>query len=486
MIFLIFLLLFLLFLINLFNLSICIKKKNYAGFVFISLLFVYLIYVHFVPEIFQVLTDFRRLEKYEISLANYYKTIYLDLFFVLQVSILSSIFFFKKIKHYPEQAYTSKFDLYFLNSCFFIIILSTYIYMESIFFTGPSRYGINIKYDSINNPYQSFSFINQLIERLNVIIPLSKFSLIIFLLEFKKIKLLYSKIFVFFSYVISIFLLFLIILNGINSGVRMEIFNLFLIYFVIKTIKENKISKNLLMLSVLCFSFFLIIASIMGSDFREKITENENFSVYEKIQILIDEGVDTINENRIFNEIGYLIEMRFTDIETSSSLIVLKDSHKGANFMPTLNSTLSFIPRILWKDKPAPSSVDGTHNGLAGFLVWNTITGNNFTNWGGYTASSHHYWEGGYLYIFIWGLVYSYLLSTIILRSNNNNNRFQNFYLFLLIVVFNVYKFDSFLIPTLADLLSRFFRYLVIFYIIYFFMKLYSKIFQNKKLKKLG
>lgn len=89
----------------------------------------------------------------------------------------------------------------------------------------------------------------------------------------------------------------------------------------------------------------------------------------------------------------------------STGLVSLYDEGQGAGFKPIVNAFLMPIPRIWWPDKPVGGSTNSTNLGAAIYRVQQLKPNTAPTDMGPLLASAHAYWELGYGWILIAGLL---------------------------------------------------------------------------------
>jgi hypothetical protein len=208
----------------------------------------------------------------------------------------------------------------------------------------------------------------------------------------------------------------------------------------------------------------IAIGPVIGSVYRTFLTQSssQDLGIIERISSLSEFSAAN-NESaieKLWDEFG----VRLVDARLSSGLIKFSDreGHVGPSVL--LNTLYSPIPRFVWKDKPAPRSYDGTHKGLAGFVVWNELTGREWGNWGGYTAAAHSWWEFSIIGVMINALLYGLFLRIAI--ESLRMHKFIGLLIFLYSI--NIMHFDSFFIRTMPDmlmfLLSRLFPLLIVMF----------------------
>lgn len=83
----------------------------------------------------------------------------------------------------------------------------------------------------------------------------------------------------------------------------------------------------------------------------------------------------------------------------------LYDQGDAGSFKPMMGAILFPIPRIFWFDKPAAGSTDSTNIGSAIYLVERGKPNASFYDMGAVLASAHAYWEGGWPWLILAGLL---------------------------------------------------------------------------------
>ncbi len=101
-------------------------------------------------------------------------------------------------------------------------------------------------------------------------------------------------------------------------------------------------------------------------------------------------------------------------------LMRMHDNGEGGSYKPLLSALYTPIPRIFWPEKSPAGSTDSTNYGAAIFLVRRVGYGAPIYNMGPILASSHAYWEGGWLWVIgcavLTGAVWFYILAQCRLR----------------------------------------------------------------------
>jgi hypothetical protein len=362
---------------------------------------------------------------------------------------------------------------------FIFLILGLLAYSSTVFFSGTRGYGSLDKLDA-NTEGQS------LLKWLGFLATPAKFSAAAFLVYRLDISLVMGKLFSNFAALTSLCLISLVVVNSISSGVRHEVVWLFAIYLVVLLCNRRTLQLKKYFKFLGLFLFFIYIGSYMGASYRTELTENNNLSFIQKVNTLSEVISDSSEELAFATQLYFQFSDRLTDLDTSSALMKFNEEQGQVNLMPTFNAGVSLIPRFLWQSKPAPGSYDGSHNGLAGYVVWNVLTGSPFTQWGGYTASSHQYWEGGWPYLIIWAVIFGFVSSVVFARVSRRSGINQLGYLYVGVVLLGCYKFDSFFLPSTADFIARLFKmggiFIIIFCITYILVRLKRDFLSKKKI----
>jgi len=82
-------------------------------------------------------------------------------------------------------------------------------------------------------------------------------------------------------------------------------------------------------------------------------------------------------------------------------------------------------------------------------------------------------------YVIIWALLFGFVTSVVFSKVSRRSGFSQLGYLYVSVVLFGAYKFDSFFLLSAADLIGRLIRmgglFVVIFFIVYIFVRLGRK-----------
>lgn len=435
------------------------RRKDVMRKIFLIILSLYFLYVHVIPEIFHVVSGYTRLYSWDISPDLHYYTMIADFVFILIVLVVHFFLSPRKIE-ITNGVLPHSYRRALMYVFFTFLMLGLLAYISTVFFSGPRGYGALEKLDA-NTGGQS------LLSWLGFIALPAKFSAIAFLVFRSEVTLAMGKPFANFSALASLCLAVLVVLNSISSGVRHEVIWLFAIYLVVLLCHRRSLQLKKYFKFAGLFLFFIYIGSYMGASYRLELTENKDLSFAQKVETLSSVVTDSSEDLAFATQLYFQFSDRLTDLDTSSALMKFYEERGPVYLMPSFSAAVSFIPRFLWKSKPAPGSYDGSHNGLAGFVVWNVLTGSPFTNWGGYTASSHHYWEGGWLYLVIWALIFGFVSSVVFAKVSRRSGINQLGYLYVSVVLLGCYKFDSFFLPTAVDLIGRIVRMGSVFVVIF-------------------
>ncbi|MDB2504032.1 hypothetical protein N9X43_05295, partial [Gammaproteobacteria bacterium] len=401
--------------------------------IFLIILSLYLLYVHVIPEVFHLASGYSRLYSWDITPDLHYYTMIADLVFIFIVLTVQFIVSPKKIK-IANGILPDSYRRALIYVFFTFLMLGLLAYISDLFFGGPRGYGGLDKLDANTTEQQSLS------SWLGFVGLPAKFSAVAFLVFRKDMILAMGKHFAYFAALASLCMAILVVMNSISSGVRHEVVWFSAIYLVVLLCHRRSLQLKKYFKFAGLFLVFIYIGSYMGASYRMELTENKNLSFAQKVDTLSSVMSDSSEDLAFAAQLYFQFSDRLTDLDTSAALMKFYDTRGPVYLMPSFSAAVSFIPRFLWKSKPAPGSYDGSHNGLAGFVVWNVLTGSPFTNWGGYTASSHHYWEGGWPYLVIWALIFGFVSSVVFAKVSRRSGINQLGYLYVGVVLLGFYK----------------------------------------------
>jgi hypothetical protein len=131
---------------------------------------------------------------------------------------------------------------------------------------------------------------------------------------------------------------------------------------------------------------------------------------------LYEEGRSRVVEDlkNMGAEFLYAVAWRAQGPRNSALLYKQYDSGAGAGFTTYLGSIFFPIPRMVWPEKPAAGSTDGTLSSSAIYLVMELAYGYEAgASMGPSLASAHAYWEGGWGWLVAAGYITGLLWSII-------------------------------------------------------------------------
>lgn len=433
-------------------------KKNYAVFLFSFSCLLYFFYVHFIPLGYAHETGFARQRYYGIDVDTLYLTGIIDNTFIILFWASFHFFYISRVNKFSgfKIGVTGASSFKAIVDFFTVIVVLSIInsLLSGVFFEA-SRYGVLVKFDAENLPGGVFDIVQLSLSNTIQLFANASASILIVARGFisQKVGTSYTKL----ASTLAFVYLALEISSSFLTGVRHTIFYTILVYAFIYVSFNNEIPKRIVILAGALFLFMSTVGAIMGDGYRLLLSSERSLTPHEKINqlyLMISEykAIGSESSGGYLSGIERQIEIRLTDLDTSSALINLYENDESPGLSPTFNSLFTPIPRFVWNGKPAPMSADGTHNSLAGLIVWNELTGANFSNWGGYTASSHHFWEGGVIYVVFWAVVYGFMLANLfkVLKSSYLESRV--FHIAVIVIIFEVYRFDSFLFKGAAAL----------------------------------
>jgi hypothetical protein len=455
--------------ISLLNIFYAYKRYHNNAITILSVwVAIYILYVFFVPSIYGVFTDFKSSVSYGINPDHLVLVYFIEIVFIL---ILLPVFYnapTRKISSMVSRIIPSlsrKSEVYFLLFLSFIVIL---VYMDQIF-TGLASYGRIQQYDAnvTHSVVGIFVIPAMVMEPLIAIFMAPGKIATSILLTMPYSQNLHISKFKFKLIKISALLTFiLIVAYGISMGVR----NLVLVMFILVMI-SGILQKRYKFTYVFIFGLIAIIAigPIIGSVYRTFLTQtsSQNLGIVERVSALSEMSFNDSSSESFSGKLWDEFGIRLVDARLSTGLIKFseRDGHVGTGVIS--NTIYSFIPRYIWNDKPAPRSYDGTHKGLAGFLVWKELTGREWGNWGGYTAASHSWWELSLVGVIINAIIFGLFLRIVI----GSTERKGLVGIMLLVYSLNIIHFDSFFMKTIPDMLLFFSRVLPLMVILFFWSR---------------
>jgi hypothetical protein len=170
------------------------------------------------------------------------------------------------------------------------------------------------------------------------------------------------------------------------------IYTIFIVYFILKKRIYIFFASILLFSVVSVFIFTSVVPKLIISfdDYLPKF--GIDYSSKEKAG-----GRSAIDE----------LEYRFgASTKMSTAFINLYDRGEGAGINPIYNSSFGFIPRLIFPDKPHPSTVDGDNIRSQGmFIIYSYIHGSNSMSMVEFSTGGHFYWEFGLIGVFLLSII---------------------------------------------------------------------------------
>jgi len=451
--------------ISLFNIFYAHKKYRNNLVTILSIwLFIYVLYVFFVPSVYGVFTGFESSISYGINPDHLVLVYFLEIIFIL---ILLLTFYNAPSRNFSRSVgkiipnLNRKSEVYFL---LFLSVIVMILYIDDLL-PGLASYGRIQQYDSdVGNITAGFLNLPITITaplKAIFVVPGKIAAALLVTMPYSKDMNMSKFKFNFFKLVALLFLGFVAV-YGIAVGVRHITLGVFIIIAVAGFIQGRYKFTYYFVFGLIAI---IAIGPVIGSVYRTFLTQSssQDLGIIERISSLSE--FSTSNNESAMEKLWDEFGVRLVDARLSSGLIKFSDreGHVGPSVL--LNTLYSPIPRYLCKDKPAPRSYDGNHRGLAGFVVWNELTGREWGNWGGYTAASHSWWEFSLVGVIINALLYGLFLRVTI--ESTRMHQFIGSLIFLYSI--NIMHFDSFFMKTMPDmlmfLLSRLFPLLIIVFL---------------------
>lgn len=205
----------------------------------------------------------------------------------------------------------------------------------------------------------------------------------------------------------------LMIFGGLITALRQFIYASVIMIFIFGLAQNN---KKVLKYAQLGFMVLFFLAPIMQGNYRDLLwsTEGKELNIAEKISLLKTAKTDAKEDNPLIT-FWHAAGARFIDAALSAGLVKAVSRGDSAGIQPVLGALVSPIPRLVWSDKPAPGSSDGTNEGMATYVVWREIIGMSWSC-GPFTSGAHSFWELNIIGVIIFG-VFSGLFARIILHA---------------------------------------------------------------------
>lgn len=194
--------------------------------------------------------------------------------------------------------------------------------------------------------------------------------------------------------------IFSLIVIGITSGVRGRIVwavSLLLLAGIFN--RQRKVIAISLIISIL---FIPIFAVLGDKDTRGAMVSSASQS--EIYSLVLEAGVKNIRNSEEMVD-AFLESFSWRAQGVRNSVTLYRDyEYGGGGFNTYLGSLLAFIPRGIWPEKPMLGSLDHTEFESAMYKVMLLGYGEPGTM-GPFLASAHAYWEGGWIWLVMAGLI---------------------------------------------------------------------------------
>ena len=166
-------------------------------------------------------------------------------------------------------------------------------------------------------------------------------------------------------------------------------------------------NKKIIYISLISLILFLPLFSFLGN--FKSLAATSMISGGNSLDLfkIIYEERNTVAEVSQNNSFFYNFAERAQGPRNSIVLYDLYDQGDGAKASIYLGSIFFPAPRLVLPDKPIPGSFNEDENNSAVFKVMSIA--HDVPYMGPMLASSHAYWEGGYLAVFIYGILTAFL-----------------------------------------------------------------------------
>lgn len=452
-----------------------LKYKDPKSNLVALILLIYAIYVFLIPSLYGVLTDFKMERSYNITsgrliLVYFFEIIFLSFFLMAFHSRIA-----KSIGQSMNSFVAKPHDKAEINLLLVFSLLMIGVYLNNIL--SLQSYGRIQQYDAdvIAEGVGYFGIQKMIFVPLSALFatPGKISCAILATMPYNPKKGLSSSVFHIYK-IVAWGGLILVAVYGLTVGVRHITLGVFILVFASGLLQRQ---NKYIWFFIVGFAFMVAIGPLIGSTYRTFLQQSSSSSLG------VGDRLSTLKEMKSEAVEGYLdklwngIGTRLDDARLSAGLIKYVEREGHVGFNPILNTLYSPIPRLLWKTKPAPLSYDGTHKGLAGFVVWKETIGREWGLWGGYTAASHSWWELNLPGIIICSLIYGAFLRIMIKATTNKG------YIGLLIFLLTIApeRFGGFFMKSLPDIILFTFQKLFPLLII---IGLWSKLSRFKILRK--
>lgn len=201
------------------------------------------------------------------------------------------------------------------------------------------------------------------------------------------------------TFIASIPIVSLIVI-GITAGVRGRIIwavSLLLVAGIFN--RQKKVIALCLFISVLLLPIFAVLGD---KDTRGAMASSSSQS--EIYSLVLEAGIKNISNTSDMVD-AFLESFSWRAQGVRNSVTLYKDyEYGGGGFNTYSGAFLAFVPREIWPDKPMLGSLDHTEFESAMYKVMLLGHGEPGTM-GPFLASAHAYWEGGWIWLVIAGLI---------------------------------------------------------------------------------
>lgn len=191
-----------------------------------------------------------------------------------------------------------------------------------------------------------------------------------------------------------------LIFIGIGSGTRGRIIWAISLLLVAGIFNQR---KKIVLASVVMAIFMIPIFSILGNaDIRGIMsTESSRATVF---KLVYEEGKKSASDYKELGDI-FLNSFAWRAQGVRNSVTLYQDfEHGGGGFKTYLGSIFLPIPRLLWTEKPMMGSLDHSEFESAMYKVMELAYGG-LGQMGPMLSSAHAYWEGGWVWLIVAGLI---------------------------------------------------------------------------------
>lgn len=192
-----------------------------------------------------------------------------------------------------------------------------------------------------------------------------------------------------------------LVVIGITSGVRGRV--VWVISLLIVAGIFNRQKKIIAISLAMAILFLPIFAALGDRDMRSTMASSTS-SRTEIYTLVYEVGIKNISNSGEMMK-AFLESFSWRAQGVRNSVILYKDFDQGGGGFRTYTGALfAFIPRGVWPEKPMLGSLDHTESESAMYKVMLVGHGEPGTM-GPLLASAHAYWEGGWIWLVVAGLI---------------------------------------------------------------------------------